>query len=296
MNSLEYFNYVLAPQVLNGITFGVALILVSLGLTIIFGLLDVLNFSHGEFYAFGAFGLVGLGALGLNFWQILILTPILMIPLAMLIERLLIRPVYDRSNRHITTLLITFGLSLVMEDALKFAFGPNSHKPENPIPGASSIWGIVMPNYRIFLCLVGIAIILAVAYVVYRTRFGSMVRAAAFDSKMAASLGVPVGVVYSATFALGAGLAAVSGVLLAPIYSIFPTMGRDFILMAFSVVIIGGMGSIGGAVAAGALLSLVGAIASLVIPPVWADTIVFVVMVVFLMARPQGLFGRIGHA
>lgn len=296
MNVFDYLNFVLAPQLLNGLTFGIALVLVALGLTIIFGLLDVLNLGHGEFYAFGAFSVIALAGAGVNFWVILVMAPVLMIPLAVLVERTLIRPVYSSGDRHVSTLLVTFGLSLVMEDVLKLAFGPNSHRPENPLPGASSLFGIVMPNYRIFLCVLGIVLILAVAWIVYRTRFGSMVRAAAFDSKMAASLGVPVSVVYSATFALGAGLAAIAGVLLAPIYSVFPTMGRDFILMAFSVVIIGGMGSIAGAVFAGILLALVGSLASLVIPPVWAETLVFAVMVVFLMLRPQGLFGRIGHA
>ncbi|OWW18715.1 branched-chain amino acid ABC transporter permease [Noviherbaspirillum denitrificans] len=296
MNVFDYLNFVLAPQLLNGLTFGIALVLVALGLTIIFGLLDVLNLGHGEFYAFGAFSVIALAGAGVNFWVILVMAPVLMIPLAVLVERTLIRPVYSGGDRHVSTLLVTFGLSLVMEDVLKLAFGPNSHRPENPLPGASSLFGIVMPNYRIFLCVLGIVLILVVAWIVYRTRFGSMVRAAAFDSKMAASLGVPVSVVYSATFALGAGLAAIAGVLLAPIYSVFPTMGRDFILMAFSVVIIGGMGSIAGAVFAGILLALVGSLASLVIPPVWAETLVFAVMVVFLMLRPQGLFGRIGHA
>lgn len=296
MSVPDYLHFVLAPQLLNGLTFGIALVLVALGLTLIFGLLDVINFSHGELYAFGAFSLVGLGLLGAGFWTSLVLAPLLMVPLAVLVERLLVRPVFDRGDRHVTTLLITFGLALVLEDVLKLAFGPNSHRPENPLPGATSLLGVVMPNYRIFLCVLGSLIIAAVAWLVYRTRFGSMVRAAAFDRRMAASLGVPVSLVYSATFALGAALAALAGVLLAPIYSIFPTMGRDFILMAFSVVIIGGMGSIAGAVLAGLLLAMVGSLASLAIPPVWADTLVFAVMVLFLMLRPQGLFGRIGHA
>jgi branched-chain amino acid transport system permease protein len=153
-----------------------------------------------------------------------------------------------------------------------------------------------LPIYRLFLIGAGSAVIAAVAWVVYRTRIGAMVRAAAFDRHMAASLGVPVGVVYACTFACGAMLAGLAGVLLAPVYSAFPTMGRDFITLAFSVVIVGGMGSIAGAVVAGLLLAQVGALASLVIAPVWTDPIVFSVMVLFLMFRPQGLFGGIGRA
>jgi branched-chain amino acid transport system permease protein len=293
---LEYAQFVLAPQVVNGVALGIAVILVALGLTIIFGLLDVINMSHGEFYAIGAFAAIALGASGLNFWVMLALVPILMIPLGVLTERYLVQRVYGGKDRHVTTLLLTFGLALIIEDVLKLIFGPNPHRPENPLPGASDILGVFVPNYRLFLIAIGAAIIVAVAYVVYRTRLGAMVRAAAFDRHMAASLGVPVSWVYAGTFAFGVALAGLAGVLLAPIYSVFPTMGRDFILLAFTVVIVGGMGSIWGAVVAGLLLTQVQALASLVISPVWTDPIVFGVMVLFLMFRPQGLFGRLGHA
>jgi branched-chain amino acid transport system permease protein len=142
----------------------------------------------------------------------------------------------------------------------------------------------------------GSLIIGAVWILVFRTSLGAMVRAAAFDRQMTASLGVPVNRVYAATFAFGVALAGVSGVLLAPIYSVFPTMGRDFVLIAFSVVIIGGMGSIKGAVIAGLLLTQIQSISSLFISPVWGDPLLFGIMVLVLMWRPQGLFGRLGHA
>jgi branched-chain amino acid transport system permease protein len=218
-----------------------------------------------------------------------------MLPLGILTERLLVRPVFDSKDRHVTTLLVTFGLALVGEDILKLIFGPNTHRPTTPISGATELFGILIPNYRLFLIVVGALVVLGTAYVVYRTRLGAMVRAAAFDRNMAASLGVPVSLVYSGTFAFGVALAGLAGVLLAPIYSVFPTMGRDFILLAFTVVIVGGMGSIWGAVVAGLLLTQVQALASLVISPVWTDPIVFGTMVAFLVFRPQGLFGRLGH-
>lgn len=296
MEFLDYLQFVLAPQIVNGLAFGIAVVLVALGLTIIFGLLDVINMSHGEFYAIGAFAALVLAALGLNFWMLIALVPILMVPLGMMVERYLIRRVYDSKDRHVTTLLLTFGLGLIVEDLLKIVFSPNTHRPDNPLPGAAEYFGILIPNYRMFLILFGTVIILLVAYVVYRTRIGAMVRAAAFDRNMAASLGVRIGLVYAGTFAFGVALAGLAGVLLAPIYSVFPTMGRDFIFMAFTVVIVGGMGSIWGAVIAGLLLTQIQALASLVISPVWTDPIVFGTMVLFLMFRPQGLFGRIGHA
>ncbi|MDW3116957.1 MAG: branched-chain amino acid ABC transporter permease [Roseovarius pacificus] len=275
---------------------GISVILVALGLTIIFGLLDVINMSHGEFYAVGAYGALALSLTGLNYWVLIALVPILMLPLGVITERYLIRRVYDGADRHVSTLLLTFGLGLIAEDVLKILFGPNTHRPENPLPGATDLLGVYIPTYRLFLIGIGAAVILAVAFVTYRTRLGAIVRAASFDRNMAASLGVRVGWVYSGAFAFGVALAGLAGVLLAPVYSVFPTMGRDFILMAFTVVIVGGMGSIWGAVIAGILLTQVQAISSLVISPVWSDPIVFGVMVVVLMFRPQGLFGRIGHA
>ncbi|MEP9379311.1 branched-chain amino acid ABC transporter permease [Aquabacter sp. CN5-332] len=296
MTAFDYLQFVLAPQMVNGLALGIAVVLVALGLTIIFGLLDVINMSHGEFYAIGAYVALALGAAQINFWLLLVLVPILMLPLGAAVERLLIRKAFHSKDRHVTTLLVTFGLALIVEDLLKVVFGPNTQRPSTPIPGATEILGVLLPNYRLFLIVVGVLIILAVAYVVYRTRLGAMVRAAAYDSHMAASLGVPVSWVYAGTFAFGVALAGLAGVLLAPIYSVFPTMGRDFILLAFTVVIVGGMGSIWGAVVAGLLLTQVQALASLVISPVWTDPIVFGTMVAFLVFRPQGLFGRLGHA
>jgi branched-chain amino acid transport system permease protein len=293
---LDYLQFVLAPQLITGLAVGVAVILVALGLTIIFGLLDVINMSHGEFYALGAFMGVTLGSLGVPFWLLLVLIPMLMLPVGYVTERWLIQRVFHSGERHVTTLLLTFGLSLVLEDALRLLFGPNPIKPEIPIHGAIEVAGIFMPTYRLFLIVIGALVIAGVALVLYRTRLGAMVRAAAFDHNMAGSLGVPVRWVYAGAFAFGVALAGLAGVLLAPIYSVFPTMGRDFILMAFTVVIVGGMGSIAGAVIAGLLLTQVQAIASLYISPVWTDPIAFGIMVVMLILRPQGLFGRLGHA
>ncbi|MFZ1948503.1 MAG: branched-chain amino acid ABC transporter permease [Pseudolabrys sp.] len=295
MSAVEYFQFVLAPQMLIGLVVGVAVILVALGLTIIFGLLDVINMSHGEFYALGAFISLALASIGLPFWLLLVLIPLVMLPIGYIVERGLIQRVFHTGDRHVTTLLLTFGLGLVLEDAFRLVFGPNPYKPATPITGGIEAFGIFIPSYRLFLILIGAAIIAAVAFIVYRTRLGAMVRAAAYDRHMAASLGVPVQHVYAGAFAFGVALAGLAGVLLAPIYTVFPTMGRDFILMAFTVVIVGGMGSIAGVVVAGLLLTQVQAIVSLYISPVWSDPIVFGIMVAMLMVRPQGLFNRLGH-
>ncbi len=295
-STLDFIQFVLAPQMITGLSLGVAVVLVALGLTIIFGLLDVINMSHGEFYAIGAYMALALGAAGVNFWLLIVIVPMIMIPIGYLVERGLIQQVFNKPDRHVTTLLLTFGLGLVLEEILKVVFGPNTQRPPTPIPGAIEMFGIIMPNYRLFLILFGLAVIIAVAVVVNRTALGAMVRAAAFDRNMAASLGVPVTKVYAGTFAFGVALAGLAGVLLAPVFSVFPTMGRDFIFMAFTVVIVGGMGSIIGTVIAGLLLTQVQVLSSLVVSPVWSDPIVFSIMVLVLVLRPQGLFGRIGHA
>ena len=295
-NALDWLQFVLAPQMVNGLSIGVAVVLMALGLTIIFGLLDVINMAHGEFYAVGAFLSLTLAGLGIGFWALLVLVPLLMLPIGWLAERWLIARVFHSRDRHILTLLLTFGLGMILEDLLKLIYGPNTLRPENPIEGGTEILGMFLPNYRLFLIGFGLALIAAVWLVVFRTGLGAMVRAAAFDKDMASSLGVPVRRVYAGTFAFGVALAGLAGVLLAPIYSVFPTMGRDFILMAFTVVIVGGMGSIQGAVIAGLLLTQVQALSSLYISPVWSDPLVFGIMVLVLMVRPQGLFGRLGHA
>jgi branched-chain amino acid transport system permease protein len=292
---LEWLQFVLAPQVINGLSIGVAVVLMALGLTIIFGLLDVINMAHGEFYAIGAYAALVLIGMGLPFWWALLLTPLLMAVVGYATERALIQRVFHSKDRHTLTLLLTFGIAIILEDLLKIAFGANPLRIEQPITGATEMFGLFFPNYRLFLMAVGALVIGAVWLVVFRTRLGAMVRAAAFDRHMAASLGVPVGVVYAGTFAFGVALAGLSGVLLAPIYSVFPTMGRDFVLIAFSVVIIGGMGSIKGAVIAGLVLTQVQSISSLFISPVWSDPLLFSIMVGVLMWRPHGLFGRLGH-
>lgn len=292
---MDWIQFVLAPQVINGLSIGVAVVLMALGLTIIFGLLDVINMAHGEFYAIGAYVGLALLSAGLSFWWALALTPLLMAALGYVTERGLVQRVFHHKDRHTLTLLLTFGVGVVLEDLLKIVFGANPLRMEAPISGATELMGLFFPNYRLFLMLAGGLVIAAVWIVVFRTPLGAVVRAAAYDRHMTASLGVPVQRVYAGTFAFGVALAGLSGVLLAPVYSVFPTMGRDFVFMAFSVVIIGGMGSIKGAVIAGLVLTQIQSISSLYISPVWSDPLLFSIMVLVLMWRPQGLFGKLGH-
>ncbi len=207
---LEYVQFVLAPQMITGLALGIAVVLVALGLTIIFGLLDVINMAHGEFYAVGAYLALALGASGISFWVLLIIVPLLMLPLGYAIERGLIQRVFNLPDRHVTTLLLTFGLGLVIEEGLKVVFGSNTQRPPTPISGAIEVMGVLLPKYRLFLIVIGFAIVAAVAIVINKTRLGALVRAAAFDRNMAASLGVPVSRVFALTFALGVALAGLA--------------------------------------------------------------------------------------
>ena len=191
---LEWLQFVLAPQVINGLSIGVAVVLMALGLTIIFGLLDVINMAHGEFYAIGAYAAFVLIGMGLPFWWALLLTPLLMAALGYATERALIQRVFHSKDRHTLTLLLTFGIAIILEDGLKIVFGANPLRIEQPITGATEMFGLFFPNYRLLLMSAGALVIGAVWIVVFRTRLGAMVRAAAFDRHMAASLGVPVSV------------------------------------------------------------------------------------------------------
>lgn len=288
---IEAIQFVYAPQIINGLSIGVAVILMALGLTIIFGLLDVINMSHGEFYAAGAFLGLTLTAIGIPFWACVVLVPLVLFPLGVVTEKFLIQKVFNSKERHILTLLLTFGIAIVLEDLFKIIWGANPSKLDSPIQGAVDLLGVMFPKYRLFLMIFGALIITGVWVLIYKTPAGAIIRASAHDRNMAASLGIPVTWVHALTFGFGVALAGLAGILLAPIYSVFPTMGKDFILMAFTVVIVGGLGSIKGAVVAGLLLTQLQSVSSLYISPVWSDPLVFGVMVVVLMFRPSGLYG-----
>jgi len=277
---------------ITGLALGVAVVLVALGLTIIFGLLDVINMAHGEFYAVGAYLALALGASGIGFWLLLLIVPLLMLPLGYIVERGLIQRVFNLPDRHVTTLLLTFGLGLVIEEVLKIVFGSNTQRPPTPIAGAIEIMGVLLPSYRLFLILIGFAIVAAVAIVINKTSLGAMVRAAAFDRNMAASLGVPVKRVFAVTFALGVALAGLAGVLLAPIYAIHPAMGNEIITPAFVVVVIGGLGSFWGVVVAALLVGLVKGVMVGIGYSAASTAAIYFLMLLVLVFRPRGLFGE----
>jgi branched-chain amino acid transport system permease protein len=262
----------------------------------IFGLLDVINLAHGELYMFGGYAAFTLMGWGAGYWSALLLVPVLVGLVGWALEALGIRPLLPRADRAIVTLLLTFGVSLIFRDIAQVIWGTETRSVAAPLTGITNIADVFIPTYRIFVFGFGLFAIAVTWWLLYRTRIGAVLRATAVDPSMVASFGVPIRLVYGFTFLYGCGLAGLAGVLLSPIYAVFPTMGHDFLVMAFAVVIVGGMGSIIGAVVAALLLAQVQGLASLWIPPVWAETLVYGVMLLVLVIRPAGLFNRLGEA
>jgi branched-chain amino acid transport system permease protein len=292
---LTYLHFVALPQVIDGLIIGVALALVALGLTMIFGLLDVINLAHGELYMLGGYAAFTLLGMGVGYWGALVLVPVLVGFLGWGLELFGLRPLFQRRDRAMVTLLFTFGVSLILRDVAQLVWGTETHSIQAPVSGIVTAAGISVPLYRLFVLGCGAAAIVFTWWLVYRTQIGAVLRAAAVDPAMVASFGIPIRLVYGMTFFYGCALAGLAGVLLGPIYAVFPTMGHDFLVLAFAVVIVGGMGSILGAVAAALALAQVQGLASLWIPPVWAETLVYALMLLVLIVRPAGLFTRMGE-
>jgi branched-chain amino acid transport system permease protein len=293
---LAYLHFVVLPQFIDALIIGVALALVALGLTMIFGLLDVINLAHGELYMLGGYAAFTLLGWGAGYWSALVLVPVLVGIVGWGLEELGIRPLLPRADRAIVTLLLTFGVSLIFRDLAQVIWGTETRAVAAPLAGIAGVAGVFVPVYRLFVFGFGLLAIVATWWLVYRTQIGAVLRATAVDPSMVASFGIPIRLVYGLTFFYGCALAGLAGVLLSPIYAVFPTMGHDFLVMAFAVVIVGGMGSIIGAVVAALLLAQVQGLASLWIPPVWAETLVYGVMLLVLVVRPGGLFNRLGEA
>jgi branched-chain amino acid transport system permease protein len=293
---LAYLHFVVLPQFIDALIIGVALALVALGLTMIFGLLDVINLAHGELYMLGGYAAFTLLGWGAGYWSALVLVPVLVGLVGWTLEELGIRPLLPRADRAIVTLLLTFGVSLIFRDVAQVIWGTETRSVAAPLTGITNFAELFVPTYRIFVFGAGMLAIAVTWWLVYRTQIGAVLRATAVDPSMVASFGIPIRLVYGFTFLYGCGLAGLAGVLLSPIYAVFPTMGHDFLVMAFAVVIVGGMGSIIGAVVAALLLAQVQGLASLWIPPVWAETLVYGVMLLVLVIRPAGLFNRLGEA
>ena len=278
-------------QTVNGIVTGMILALVASGLTLIFGIMDVVNFAHGELFMLGAYlGFVVFVSTG-SFWLALIGAALVVAVLGAAMQIIALRPLIGRDP--LNTILATFGVSLVLQNYALWQFGPVVRKIPAPIDSQFTLFYLQYPWYRVFVAALSAAIIGGFWLFLKRGKFGVWIRATAQDRVMAQAMGIPVPLVYTGVFAIGAAMAAASGVLFGPLVGVNHAMGLDWVLKAFIVVVVGGMGSLGGSIAASILISLLEAYASLWVSPAQAVIVSFVVLILTLLFRPTGLFARV---
>lgn len=282
----------LLGQLLVGLINGSFYALLSLGLAVIFGLLRVINFAHGAQYMLGAFvAYIGLQSLGMNFWVALVVTPLVVALFGAIIERLLLSRLYNVDPLY--GLLFTFGMALVIEGTFRWIYGaagqPYSVPPQ--LAGGTNLGFMFLPNYRAFVVLVSLIGCLATWALIEKTRLGSYLRAATENPSLVQAFGINVPVLLTLTYALGAGLAGFTGVLAAPIYQVSPLMGTNLIIVVFAVVVVGGMGSIMGAIVTGYMLGIAEGLTKVFYPEA-SNIVIFVIMAIVLLIRPAGLFGK----
>ncbi len=287
---IEYLLYVILPQLLHGLVWGTVIAFIALGLTIIFGIMDIVNFAHGEYYMLGAFMGYTVMSVIPNFW---IAVPVAVVSVAILgffTEYVLFRRLYGREP--IFHLLLTFGLGMMLREAAQLIWGGDTKRVEAPVAATIEFLGTVYPVYRLLILGIGIFVIMMIWYVLRHTAVGAKIRAVATDRTMAWALGIKVPLIYMAVFVGGVALAGFAGILMSPINFVYPNMGIDVILRAFIVVVIGGLGSIIGALVASLMIGEIEALASIWISPTIAETLVFIILIVTMIFRPSGLFGK----
>jgi branched-chain amino acid transport system permease protein len=275
-------------QTVNGIVTGMILALIASGLTLIFGIMDVVNFAHGELFMLGAYiGVVVLATTG-NFWLALLIATLVVALLGAAIQIVTLRPLIGRDP--LTTILATFGVSLILQNYALWQFGPVARKINEPYTGHFDLFYLEYPWYRLMIAGLSAAIIGGFWLFLKYGKYGIWIRATTQDRVMAQAMGIPVPWVHTAVFAIGAGMAAASGVLFGPLVGVNHAMGLDWVLKAFIVVVVGGMGSLGGSIAAAIFISLLEAYAAIWMSPAQAVIVSFVVLILTLLFRPTGLF------
>ncbi len=279
-------------QLLLGLINGSFYALLSLGLAVIFGMLNVINFAHGALYMFGAFvAWFALNKLGLGYWWALIISPVVVGAFGVLIEKTMLSRLYKLD--HLYGLLLTFGIALLVEGAFRHEFGVSGLPYATPsaLSGGTNLGFMFMPFYRGWVVLLSIVVCFATWFAIEKTRLGSYLRAATENPRLVQAFGINVPVMITLTYGAGVALAGLAGVMAAPIYSVNPLMGSNLIIVVFAVVVIGGMGSIFGAVVSGYMLGILEGLTKVFFPEA-SNIVVFVIMVVVLLLRPAGLFGR----
>jgi branched-chain amino acid transport system permease protein len=275
-------------QTINGLVNGMVLAMVASGLTLIFGIMDIVNFAHGDLLMLGAFvGATVLAVTG-NFWLALLGAAIVIAALGVVLQVTTLRPLIGRDP--LTTILATFGISLVLQKYALWQWGPSVRQISEPVPGHFTLFYLEYPWYRVATALLAALIIGGLWLFLKYGKYGIWIRATTQDRVMAQAMGIPVPLVHTAVFAIGSAMAAASGVLFGPFGGVTQTMGFDFTLRAFIVVVVGGMGNLGGSILASIFVSLLEAYAALVVSPAQAVIVSFVVLVLTMLFRPTGLF------
>jgi len=283
----------IAQQLVAGVSLGSIYVLVGVGLSLIFGLLTIVNFAHGALFMVGAYVGTYVFLKTGNFWLCLVAVPLATGFIGLVAERLLIRPLYGRGPDY--PLLLTFGLAYVLMDVVRMLFGVQGERFDTPeaLQGAVDIGVGMFPLYRLVLIAFTAALMLALWLFIEKTRFGLIIRAGARDAQVLRVLGIDVSRVWLAIFGLGSALAGLAGLLAAPMRGVSPEMGIPVLVEAFVITVVGGMGSLGGAIAAGLLLGIVVSMTTL-FQPEMAELSMFALMALTLIVKPQGLFGRKG--
>ena len=284
----------IATQLVNGLAYGVLLFLMSAGLSLIFGLMNVVNVAHGSFFMIGAFSALAVMRWTGSFWLALALSWIPAVAIGVVMERVFIRRLYARG--HLDQVLLTFGFTFVFVDLIRWLFGADIRELALPdvLSGALDLGGVIVPRYRVFLIAFGGAVALLLWFFLERSRVGAMVRAGVDDAFTATGIGINVPLLFAAVFALGVGLAAIGGAAAGPILGLYPGMDIEILIPAFIVVVVGGMGSLRGAFVASVFVGLVDTFGKAYFPD-FALFMIYLLMVIVLLTRPQGLFG-IGKA
>jgi len=274
---------------LNGLSRGMIIFLVASGLSLIFGLIGLINFAHGAMLALGGYGTyVILQVMG-NFWLGLVISVALVALLGFVLERKVLYWIYDEP---LLGFLSTFGIGLVIEEALAVYFGSRSYTVPSPLPESAQLLGVSYPSYRLFVIAVGAAVALGVGALLTKTRLGLEIHATANRQPTAEILGIDTARIYTITFVLGTALAALAGALTAPITSMYPTIGLDYITMAFLVIIVGGMGSFKGSFVVSMIVGQIIAFGWLLLEPTYVRILVFAAAMVFILYKPRGFYGK----
>lgn len=279
----------LLTYTLNGLSRGMLIFLIASGLTLIFGLIGLINFAHGALMTLGAYGTMVLAGATGNFWVGLAASVLLVAVLGYALERTILHRLYDQL---LLGFLATFGIALVIREALSLYFGSQSYRVGAPFPGSVEFLGIVYPKHRLLVTAIGAVIAVVIGALLTRTRLGKEIHATAYDPSTAEMLGINSVRLYTITFVLGVALAALAGGLTAPITSVHPELGLNYLLTAFLVVIVGGMGSFKGSFVASLAVGQIIAFGWLVVRPTYVLIFIFLAAMVFVVFKPRGLFGK----